>query len=298
MKAYRLNLLSDKSIVILSYAMVTLFSFACIYPMIYVLANSLSDPVDAESGGIWLVPRKFSFENYSVVLSNPKLLHAFWISLYRVVVGTTASVVLNATFAFALSKKYIKGRKLLNWMVIIPLFFGGGLIPTYLVLNALRLTDSMLTYIIPALYSSYHIILLRSFFVSLPEALEEAARIDGAGDLHIFFRLIFPLSAPVIAAITLFIGVYHWNDWFVGTAYIIRSELWTLQNVLLSVLKSADVTAFHDSRLAEAMGRKVRVTVESLKMALIIVTILPIVTIYPFLQRYFVSGVMIGSLKE
>jgi putative aldouronate transport system permease protein len=281
-----------------AYAMAVLFSIASLYPFLYVLSISLNDAVDAQRGGIYLWPRVLSLENYAKVFQNDRLLSALGVSLFRVIAGTTIAVLLNAAFSYALSKKYLRGRSLINWIVIIPMFFGGGIIPFFLVLHNLHLTNNLWTYVIPFIYGPFYIVLFRSFFVGLPEALEEAARIDGANDFRIFVQIVLPLSAPVLAAVTLFIGVWNWNDWFVGTAYIFKPQLWTLQNLLYSIIQSADVSSFKDAISQTTASKKVKVSVESLKMAMIIVTVLPIVMIYPFLQKHFVAGVMIGSLKE
>jgi putative aldouronate transport system permease protein len=208
-----------------AYMTVFFFSIACVYPFLYVLSISLNDAMDAQKGGIYLWPRKWSLENYEQVFKNEKVISAFGISVFRVVIGTIMSVLLNASFAYALSKRYLRGRRIMNWMVVIPMFFSGGIIPFFLVLHNINLTNSVWTYIIPFLYGSFYIILFRSFFVGIPESLEEAARIDGAHDLRLFLQIIIPISAPVMAAVTLFIGVWHWNDWFVGTAYIFKSDL-------------------------------------------------------------------------
>jgi putative aldouronate transport system permease protein len=289
----------EKTVIkITAYTIIFLFSIACLYPFIYVLAISLNDAADAQRGGIYLWPRILSLQNYTTVLNNDKLLSAFGVSLFRVVAGTVSGVLFNAAFAYALSKRYLRGRRWINWLVVVPMFFSGGIIPFFLVLHNLHLTNNLWTYVIPFIYAPFHIILFRSFFVALPEALEEAARIDGAHDFRIFAQIVLPISAPVVAAVTLFIGVWNWNDWFVGTAYIFKPQLWTLQNLLLSIIQSADVSSFKDAIAQTTASKKVRVSVESLKMAMIIVTVLPIVLIYPFLQKHFVAGVMIGSLKE
>jgi putative aldouronate transport system permease protein len=289
----------EKTVIkIIAYTIIFLFSIACLYPFVYVLAISLNDAADAQRGGIYLWPRIFSMQNYMTVLNNDKLLSAFGVSLFRVVAGTVSGVLLNSAFAYALSKKHLRGRRLINWLVVVPMFFSGGIIPFFLVLHNLHLTNNLWTYVIPFIYAPFHIILFRSFFVGLPEALEEAARIDGAHDFRIFVQIVLPISAPVLAAVTLFIGVWNWNDWFVGTAYIFKPQLWTLQNLLLSIIQSADVSSFKDAIAQTTASKKVKVSVESLKMAMIIVTVLPIVLIYPFLQKHFVAGVMIGSLKE
>ena len=290
--------MSDKVVKAIAYIVAVVLAVCCLYPFLYILAISLNHPSEAAKGGIYLLPRQISLENYKQVFVNPKLAGAIGVTVFRLFFGTFFSVLLEAMFAYSLAQKSLRGRKLLNWLVIIPMFFSGGIIPTFLVLQKLHLTNNLMTYVIPVLYNSFHIILFRTFFVGIPASLSEAARIDGAGQFRIFVRIVLPVSLPSIAAITLFTGVYHWNDWFIGTTYIFDSNLWTLQNLLYSIMNSSGVAAMKQAMSVGLSGNKMKVTVESLKMAMIIVTVLPIVMIYPFLQRYFISGMMVGSLKE
>lgn len=280
---------------ILNYTCMTVFALLCVYPFIYVLALSLNNGIDAQRGGIYLFPRVFTLDNYKQVFVNNDITRAYGITIYRVVAGIISTIACNATFAFALSKKDLIGKKLWNWMIIIPMFFSAGIIPNYIILKMLHLTNNLLTFIVPYMYTPFYIIIFRTFFRELPPSLEESAKLDGAGEFMIFLRVIFPLSAPVIAAITLFTGVFHWNDWFTATAYIHDRKLWTLPTLLLNIMQSSDMSKFINVMFMRRT--KVAITPESLKMAMLIITTLPILLIYPFLQKYFVKGIMVGSLK-
>jgi putative aldouronate transport system permease protein len=271
------------------------FSILCLYPFIYIAAISLNDAMDAQRGGIYLWPRIFTLSNYKAIFLNNDIFQGYLVTVARVSVGVVSQVLLVAMFAYALTKKDFPLRKLLNWWIIIPMFLGGGLIPYYIVLQNLHLLNSFWTYIIPALYASFNIILLRTFMLEIPPDLEESAKIDGASELSIFFKIIFPLSMPALATIALFVGVGHWNDWFTGFTFISNPKLWTAQNLLLFLIQSNE--ASNIAVLNKLQKGTRTVTAESVKMAMLIATTLPILFIYPFLQKYFVKGIMVGSLK-
>ncbi len=275
-----------------------IFSIICVYPFIYVLAISLNDGFDAMRGGIYFFPREFTVQNYLTVFRNDNMLSAAMVSIYRTITGTILTVVGCAAFAFALTKNDLPGRRWINWLIIVPMYFGAGLIPTFMVFRGLGLVDTLLVYVIPYIYVPFRILLLRTYYNGMDIALEESAMIDGANYFTIFFRIFFPLSAPALATIALLTGVHHWNDWFIGTVYVYSSDKWPLQTLLLSILHGAEI----GNQMMEQgnyMGpvKNIQITVESIKMAMLMITVVPIVAIYPFLQRYFVSGLMIGSLK-
>ncbi|REE66975.1 putative aldouronate transport system permease protein [Paenibacillus taihuensis] len=271
------------------------FAFLCMYPFIYILAISFNDAMDAQKGGIYIWPRMFSMKNYSVIFSDQNIFLAYGVTIGRVVVGVITQVLLVAMFAYVLTKKNFPLRRFLNWWIVIPMFLSGGLIPFYITLQQLHLLNSFWTYIIPGLYGAFNIMLVRTFMSELPEALEESAKMDGASDARIFFSIIFPLSKPVLATIALFVGVSHWNDWFTGFTFISNTKLWTAQNLLLFLIQSNEASNL--AVLSKMHQGAVTVTAESIKMAMLIVTTAPILCIYPFLQKYFVKGIMLGSLK-
>lgn len=276
-----------------------LFSFLCLYPFLFVLALSLNDGLDAQRGGIYLWPRIPSLENYKTIFANSDLLHAYLITIYRVSLGTVLSLGLTALTGFALSRRALPLRRLFGWMIFVPMYFSGGIIPYYIVLNTLGLTNKLAVYVVPALLSSFNIILMRTFMKNLPESLFESARLDGAGELSVFTRIAFPLSGPVLATIALFTAVGHWNDWFTGLVFVFEKKLWPVSTLLLNILRSSEIQTYVNPKFFMSSGLTKRrvVTPESLKMAMLIVTTVPVLLIYPFLQKYFVKGVMIGSLK-
>ncbi len=274
-----------------------------LYPFLNALALSLNHADDTMRGGITIIPRVFTLRNYELIFTNPKIYNAYFITIMRTVIGTVTGLLFTGTLAFALSRTRLVGRKFFTMFCLIPMYFGGGMIPNYFLIRTLGLTDNFLVYIIPLLINLWNMILMRSYFSSLPEALEESARIDGANYLTIFFRIYGPISTPIIATIALYIGVMHWNDWFFPNIYINKQELKPMQSVLLSIISESrfaeQIAATSGGAGADlgAIGQGKQVNVRSITMATMIVTIIPIVLTYPFLQRYFIKGIMIGSVK-
>lgn len=270
--------------------------FITLYPIWYTLVLSFNDGADAMLGGIYWLPRVFSLENYQTVFSNPDILKAFGVTTARTIIGTVLSVFFTAMVSYGLSKKELMGRKFYLTFGTITLFFSGGLIPYFLLIRNLGLIDNFLVYIIPALFNFYNLIIFQAFFRELPVELEESAKIDGANDFTTFSRIIIPLSKPILATMALFIGVYHWNDYFMGVIYITRrTELQPIQTFLYRVI--AETTSNQMLQNAPGGIQSTRVTSQSIRMATMVVTTLPIVCIYPFLQKYFVKGMLVGSLK-
>lgn len=287
---------------ILNYIFLTLFGLSMIYPFIYILVYSLNDGKDSMMGALYFFPRKFTFENYVEVFDNARIWQAYKITLLRTVLGTVLHVLLCTLMAYALSKKTMPGRTFFTYYIFLPTIFSAGFIPYFITLQKLHLINSFWVYVIPMLFSFMHIVILRTFLQGIPEELEESARIDGYGDLQIFIKIILPLSGPVLATISLFIGVTHWNDWFTGAYYVSDKDMIPVQTLLQELLTEAEALSSSMQRAAEQGGQTINVnmagaTPESLRMALLVITVFPILCIYPFLQRYFVKGVMIGSVK-
>jgi len=271
-----------------------LICFVTIYPIWYVLVNSFNDGTDAMSGGIYWWPRQFSLENFSAVFRSEGIMLAMGITVAKTLVGTVAHVFFTAMVAYAFSRRGLIGGKFYILIGTVTLFFGGGLIPTYLLIRDLHLLDNFLVYIIPVLFSFFDLIIFMTFFREIPEGLEEAARIDGANDWSIFLRIVLPVSMPVLATIALFHGVYQWNDYFTGMIYINNTDLQPIQTYLYRVVAESS----SNQMMAAVPGGVTRsVTSQSIKLATMVVTTAPIVFAYPFLQKYFVKGMMIGSIK-
>jgi len=266
------------------------------YPIWYILVNSLSKGSEVLRGGIYWVPRGFSLTSYASVFKNKDIYTSFGVTIVRTLIGTVTSVFFTAMVAYGLSKSYLVGRKLFMTLGIITMFFSGGLIPYFLLLKDLRLLDSFWVYIIPCLFSFYNALIFMTFFKQLPVELEESAKIDGTNDFRIFWSIILPVSTPVVATIALFNGVMHWNDYFSGVIYITNKQwLIPIQTFLYKAV--AESTSNIMVQNMPASVRTSMVTSTTIKYATMIITTAPIVVIYPFLQKYFVKGIMIGSVK-
>lgn len=265
-----------------------------IYPIWYVLVNAFNDGQDAMRGGIYWWPRMFSLENFSAVFQSSGIMTAMSITVAKTVIGVFIHVLFTAMVAYAFSRKGLIGGKFYILLGTVTMFFGGGLIPTYLLIKDLNMLDSFLVYIIPFMFSFFDLIIFMTFFREIPDGLEEAAKIDGANDWSIFLRVVLPVSMPVIATIALFHGVFQWNDYFTGVIYINNTDLQPIQTYLYKVVAQSS----SNQMMAQVPGGVAKtVTSQSIKMATMVVTTAPIVFVYPFLQRYFVKGMMIGSIK-
>ena len=293
---------SDYVIVILMAVIMLVVFVATLYPFLNSLAISLNYADDTMLGGITIYPRKFTLDNYKNIFTKETIWKAYGITFARTILGTIGGLLITGSLSFALSRKNLAGRGVYTMLCLIPMYFAGGLIPSYFLIRTLGLTNSFWFYIIPNLVNVWNMILMRSYFQSVPEALEESARIDGANYLTIFWKIYWPVSTPIIATIALYFGVFHWNDWYTTFVYITDSDLKPMTSVLLSIINEASFAERMAAQGADAaaIGQAVQgkaVNVRSITMATMITSIVPIVAIYPFLQRYFIKGIMIGSIK-
>ena len=268
-----------------------------LYPFWYCLIGSLNEGYDYIKGGVFLLPRAFSWENYRIVLREERLITAYRVTIFRTVIGTVTHLIFTAVFAYGITRKYLLGRSIYLKYAMFTMYFGGGLIPTYLLYINLNLINSFWVYIIPSLFSFYHVIILQSFFKTIPEALNESAMIDGAGEYRIFFSIIVPLSKPVMAAIALFTGVGHWNAYFDSMVFTTSTSLQTVQVYLMRIIREVEFAAKMAAESADLIPGLRRPNAETIKLATMIVATAPILAIYPFLQKYFVKGIMMGSIK-
>jgi putative aldouronate transport system permease protein len=263
-----------------------------LYPFYYVIISSLNDPIDLLKGPVYMFPRKFSLVNYQYVLQDKDILKAAFVTVSRTLIGSVTAVLFTAAFAYGISKKMLLGRSFFIGMALVTMYFSGGLIPSYiLIAHGLRLQGNFLVFIIPNLFNAFNAFIMLSFFRGISAEIEESAKIDGANDLIIFFKLILPISMPILATVALFNGVFHWNSWFDAQLYGGR-KLETLQQYLVKSIQSTNVNA-RSSGFVSNTG----VSTQSTRLTTMVITAFPIVLAYPFLQRYFVKGVMIGSLK-
>ncbi len=273
-----------------------IISFLMIYPIWYVFVQSINEGYDAAQGGLYWWPRAFTLDNYIEVFKDDDIVTAFGVTILRTLVATPVHVFFTAMVAYAFSQKNLIGRKNYMRMGVVTMFFSGGLIPTYILINNLGLTDTFWVYVFPTMFNFFDLIIFQSFFRSIPDSLEEAAKIDGANSFTTFCKIIMPVSLPVLATITLFNGVYNWNDYFMGRIYVVRNtDLIPVQTYLYKMINTSELSKY--SALAGSAVQST-FTSTSLQMATMFVTTVPIVCIYPFLQKYFVKGMMIGSVKE
>ncbi|HYK73089.1 MAG TPA: carbohydrate ABC transporter permease [Pseudoneobacillus sp.] len=296
----------EKAFGVMNTILLSLLAISTVYPFIYMTALALNEGLDSVKGGIYLWPREFTWINIKTVVTNPLVQDAFLISIARTIIGTIGTVVITGLCAYALSFRSLPFRKSLMIYFLIPMLFSGGLIPYYIQLRELGLIDSFLVYIIPGLLNIWNLIVMRSFFENIPDSLIEAAEMDGANPFTIFWKIVVPISMPMLAAISLFTAVAHWNSWFDGAYFVNEMSLKPLQTYLQNILMNADAAqnlrqgsaaaaASTDAAVAAASRS---ITPMALKMAVVILGTLPVLIVYPLLQKYFVKGVMIGGVKE
>lgn len=269
-----------------------------VYPFLQVVAISFNDATDTVRGGVHIWPRVFTLNNYKEIFaSNSKIMTGFMNSVLRTVIGTVLGVLCSAMLAYTLSRKDYIFRKPISILFVLTMYVSGGMIPEYMLIKNLGLINHFSVYILPGLLSAFNIIVLRSFMDNLPFEVQESAKIDGANDFTIFWRIIFPLCLPVIATVALFIAVGQWNAWFDTYLYAKKDHLTTLQYELMKVLDNAAAGVKAADINSQGL-KKVTSNPESIKMAITVITTVPIVCVYPFLQRYFVSGMTIGAVKS
>ncbi len=278
-----------------------LLCVSVLYPFAYMLAISLNEGTDAAKGGVYLWPRAFTLINYEIVLGNEVIQHAYLITILRTIAGTIAGLMVTLMVAFGLSYKKVPFRKSILSYILLTMLFSGGLVPLYIQLYNLGLINNFLVYIIPGMFSAWNMFVMLKFIQGIPEALVESAELDGAGPFRILLQIIVPLSKPMLAALGLFTAVGHWNDWFAGAFYVTKQDLIPVQTFLQQLLSAQDMSAILGSNSnQEALARASQmqnVTLMSVKMATVMVSAIPILCVYPFLQKYFVKGVLIGSVK-
>ncbi|MDR3121123.1 MAG: carbohydrate ABC transporter permease [Clostridiales bacterium] len=298
--------LEDRMISVVIFIVMTLVFVAIIYPFYYCLIISLNQGRDASLGGIYFFPRKFTLDNYKEVFRDSQLIASYGMTILRTVVGTVSAVLFTGLVAYAMSHRDLAYRKIYMTLMIVAMYFSGGLIPYYMVLRSLGLLNTFGVYVIPSLFGIWNCILMINFFRTIPESLKESAKLDGANEMTIFFRVIAPLSMPIFATIALYVGVGHWNDWY-STSFFAQQNrgLRTLAYMLKELITRANLTSIAgqfamDMSSAQRQGSAASATytAESLRMATMIVVVVPIICVYPFLQRFFVKGVMVGSVKE
>ncbi len=292
----------DRAFGVVNFIIVTLLILVMVYPFYYCMVMAFNDGVDATNPGIYFWPRKFSLENFTTALSDPNVLPAAVVSVLRTVLGTVLTVLVTSAFAYGMSKANLRFRNGYLVFLMIPMYFGGGMVPTYILLDNLNLLNNFWVYVIPGAFSVYYTLIFMASFRELPQSLEESAMLDGAGYFRIFFQIILPLSKPVIAAVCVFLAVGHWNSWMDNLLYMIGTDDYdTLAYLFASIAQRADYLiklAQESAGAAAQVGQELTgATGISTQLASMLVSIAPILAVYPFFQKYFVHGIMIGSVK-
>lgn len=286
---------TDRAFNVFNIVFLAIVALLVIYPLFFVLSASLSNPQYVLSGELWLWPKEFTLDAYEKVFKNEDIISGFVNTLKYTVFGTILNVIMTILAAYPLSRRDLKGRGFIMAFIVFTMFFSGGLIPTYLLIRDLGMLNTFWVMVIPNAVAVWNIIIMRTFFQSIPHELEESAMIDGAGNFKILWSIVLPLSFPVIAVMVLFYSVGHWNSYFQALIYLQDQDKFPLQLILRQILIQGQtddmIKATSESFLAQQLS------VEGLKYAVLIVANLPMLMLYPFLQRYFVKGVMIGSLK-
>jgi putative aldouronate transport system permease protein len=287
---------ADKLFNSVAAAVLLILGVVTFYPFYYLLIYSLNEPMDAMRGGLYFWPRKFSFVSYQLVWAAHNISQAAFISLSRTVIGTALSIFCTSMLAYVLSRPNLIGRKFFNRFFIITMYISGGLIPYYLTMKFYGFTNTFLVYVIPGMIGIFNMILIRTYIQELPSALWESAEVDGANDFIIFIRIIFPLCIPVLAVVCIFNAVGQWNSWFDAAIFNpSSSDLQPLQLILMGMLKNAVVKTSRDLPMSNTA--RVSLTPESMRAAITIIATVPIVIVYPFFQKYFTQGIMLGAVK-
>lgn len=283
----------DKIVDIVIYVFCAIVLFITVYPFYYIFIISFNEGIDASLGGIYWLPRKLTLENYEKFFTDIKWLKGLGVTVLRTLIGTCIGVFFTTLVAYGLSFKDLAGRKVYMVLIIISMYFSGGVIPYYTLLKTLHLTNTFYVYVIPGALNTFFLLVGLSFFQDIPASLRESARLDGAGELKVFTSIILPISKPFVATCILFIGVAHWNNWY-DTAFFVRDKnLATMSYLMMQVINSTQVTA-----TSAQHGASSATTTVSIQAAAMMVSTIPIICVYPFLQKYFVSGMLVGSVKE
>lgn len=272
-----------------------------LFPYLHVLAKAFNEGMDASRGGILIWPRKFTLENFVVILSGDTFKNALGVSVARVLIGVVLGLFVQFSAAYALTKDKFFGKNVIKTLFVVSMYFSAGLIPIYVLYSQIKLLNSFWVYILPTLFSYHNIIIIKTFIqTTIPVSLEESALLDGANEMHVFFKIILPLSKPILATVALWIMVAHWNDWTTTMYYIKKPDLYTLQYIMMQIVKESEraqklmAAALESGMSAENVSQT---TTEAVSAAQVIVSTIPIICVYPFLQKYFVKGLMLGSVK-
>jgi len=287
--------------ILFDYANVLLMLFMMVitaYPMIFAIAGAFSEGNDYMRGGIYFYPRKPTLDNFRVLFRNNQIIQAFKISAMKSIIGTFTNLIVTLLVAYAMTRPDLKLKRVYQLVIMVPMFFGGGLIPYFMLIRDLGLYDTFLVYIIPGMFSIWTMLIMQSYIRGLPDSIIESAEIDGAGEYMILARIVAPLCVPMFAALILFGVVGHWNSYFDSMMFTTRTELQTIQYYLRKIIVDVNQSnSMYDQAIKFASDIKDKPIAQTLKLAAMVTTAAPILAVYPFLQRYFVKGITLGSIK-
>ncbi|MHA6480926.1 carbohydrate ABC transporter permease [Paenibacillus sp. strain BS8-2] len=289
----------DRVFHVLNFIFLAIVLVVVMYPLVFIVSASMSDPILVSQGKMWLFPKGLTFEGYDRVFHNSDIWRGYRNTVFYTVLGTAINLFITLPCAYALSRKDLAGRQVLMGLFVFTMFFGGGLIPTYLLVKDLGMIDSVWALLLPNAAAVWNIIITRTFFqMNIPIEMQEAAEMDGCRTTRLFFSIVLPLSLPIIAVMGLFYGVGHWNSYFNGMIYLSSRDLFPLQLILREILVLNEMSAsmLMDGDSMELMAQQARIA-DLIKYAVIIISALPLIIVYPFVQRFFVKGVLIGSIK-
>lgn len=283
--------IANRLIDIVIYAFLMIVALIAVLPFVYVIAVSFTDPIEVAKGGIILFPKKFSLAAYQYIFSTNTLIRSLGVSVYVTVVGTLINLVMTSLMAYPLSKTHFRGRNVILLGVLFTMMFSGGMIPSYFVVKNLGLTNTLWSLMIPSAINAFNLIVLKNFFQQIPDSLEDSAKIDGCNDLGVLFRIVVPLSLPAMATFALFYAVSHWNTFFSAILYINDNTKWPIQ------VRLREIVILAQSRVGDTSMDEKLIQPLTIRMAVIVFATVPILLVYPFLQKHFTKGVMLGSVK-
>lgn len=270
--------------------LISAFTF---YPFLYLVAQSFSSQTAIYQGRVTIFPVEFTLATYQSVISKGEFIKFYGNTIFYAIVGTVLSVLFSAMLAYPLSKKELRLNKFFGPFIIFTMYFGGGLIPNYVLMNALGLRNTVAAFILPGMIGTYYVLLMRSFFMGLPQELEEAAEIDGLTKFGVFFKIVLPLSKPIIATMVLFYAAGYWSNWFNAFLYLENREKWPVAYYIRQIIQGATTTS--EIGANDAGAAQISANIRATSMVLMVV---PIICVYPFIQKYFVQGMMMGGVKE
>ncbi|EGC70373.1 ABC transporter, permease protein [Enterococcus casseliflavus ATCC 12755] len=292
---------ADKIFLIFVYVFLAISLLIVLYPLIYIVSASISNPHLVNSGEMWLLPKGITFEGYRTLLGNSSIWRGYLNTIYYTVLGTSINLLVTLPCAYALSREDFYGRRAFTNFMLVTMFLSGGLIPSYLLIRSLGILNTVWALVIPGAVSVYNVVVTRTFFQStIPREMEEAAIVDGCSDFRLFMQIVLPLSTPIIAVMALFYGVGHWNSFFNALIYLSDRSMYPLQMILREILILQDMSSNTVSNVTSEMANMLyskQQLAQVIKYGVMIVSSLPVIIVYPFLQKYFVKGMMVGSIK-